>query len=249
MSLVQISAVLALFLATPAAKAPVETLFVGGVVAAGPDQTPQTNWAVLVRDGQITAVGPADDLKRDHAGAKIVDASTATILPGLTDAHAHLYGLGLSLDTVSLVGAHSYEEAIGRVKERASRAQPGEWILGRGWDQNRWPGKQFPTAAPLDAAIPDHPVWLKRVDGHAGVANTAAMRAAAVTAATRDPEGGRIIRDSSGNPTGTFVDAAMSLIDSKVPPPSPELRKARVLAAAQTIAANGLTEVHDAGAD
>src|SRR5207244_6424261 len=131
-------------------------------------------------------------------------------------------------------------------RERAQRAQPGEWILGRGWDQNRWPGKQFPTAAPLDAAIPDHPVWLRRVDGHAGVANTAAMRAAGVTAATPDPEGGRIIRDAKGNPTGTFIGAAQSLIDSKVPPPSPGLRKARVHAAARNIAATGLTEMHDA---
>ena len=179
----------------------------------------------------------------------MINVTGATILPGLTDAHGHLYGLGLSLDTVNLVGLDSYDEAIARVKDRAQRAQPGEWVLGRGWDQNRWPGKQFPTAAPLDAAIPDHPVWLRRVDGHAGVANSAAMRAAGVTAATRDPEGGRIIRDANGNPTGTFVDGAMSLIDTKVPPPSPELRKARVLAAAQAIAATGLTEMHDAGAD
>src|SRR5438874_4413281 len=249
MSLVQISAVLALFLATPAAKAPAETLFVGGVVAAGPDQTPQTNWAVLVRDGQITAVGPADDLKRDHAGAKIVDASTATILPGLADAHAHLYGLGLSLDTVSLVGLNSYAEAIAKVKERAAKAAPGEWILGRGWDQNRWEGKQFPTAAPLDAAIKDHPVWLRRVDGHAGVANSAAMKLAGVTRDTKDPQGGRIIRDKDGNPTGTFIDAAQELIDRKVPPPSFALRKQRVAAAAKSIAENGLVEIHDAGAD
>ena len=129
------------------------------------------------------------------------------------------------------------------------RATPGEWIIGRGWDQNRWPDKQFPTAAPLDAAIPDHPVWIRRVDGHAGVANSAAMRAAGVTAATPDPEGGRILRDASGNPTGVFIDGAQHLIDSKVPPPSAELRKARVLAAAQKIAENGLTEMHDAGAE
>ena len=179
----------------------------------------------------------------------MIDVTGATILPGLTDAHGHLYGLGLSLDTVNLVGLESYDEAIARVKDRAQRAQPGEWVLGRGWDQNRWPDKQFPTAAPLDAAIPDHPVWLRRVDGHAGVANSAAMRAAGVTAATHDPEGGRIVRDANGNPTGTFIDAAQSLIDSKVPAPSPELRKARVLAAAQAIAATGLTEMHDAGAD
>src|SRR5207237_4464240 len=136
-----------------------------------------------------------------------VDVSGTTIMPGLTDAHGHLYGLGLSLDTVNLVGANSFDEVIARVKERAGRATAGEWILGRGWDQNRWPSKQFPTASPLDAAISDHPVWLRRVDGHAGLANSAAMGAAGITAAAPDPAGGRIIRDANGNPTGVFVDA------------------------------------------
>jgi predicted amidohydrolase YtcJ len=230
-------------------SSPSETVFAGGVVVAGPSQTAHPNWSVVTSGERIIAAGPVDEIRSSHPNANVINVTGATILPGLTDAHGHLYGLGLSLDTVNLVGLDSYDEAIVRVKDRAQRAQAGEWVLGRGWDQNRWPGKQFPTAAPLDAAIPDHPVWLRRVDGHAGVANSAAMRAAGVTAATRDPEGGRIIRDANGNPTGTFVDAAMSLIDTKVPAPSPELRKARVLAAAQAIAATGLTEMHDAGAD
>lgn len=226
-----------------------ETIFAGATVFAGADQAPQANWSVVTANGRIVAAGPADAVRAAHAAARVVDAHGATILPGLTDAHGHLYGLGLALDTVKLAGANSYDEVIARVQERARTAAPGEWILGRGWDQNRWPGKQFPTAAALDAAIPDHPVWLRRVDGHAGLANSAAMRAAGVTAATPDPEGGRIIRDANGNPTGVFVDAAEQIVDSKVPPPSFELRKRRVLAAAQTIAANGLTEMHDAGAD
>ncbi|HEX2121182.1 MAG TPA: amidohydrolase, partial [Thermoanaerobaculia bacterium] len=136
-----------------------------------------------------------------------------------------------------------------RVKERAARASAGEWVLGRGWDQNEWPVTEFPTAGPLDAAIPSNPVWLKRVDGHAGLANSAAMRAAGITAATKDPEGGRILRDARGEPTGVFIDAAMSLVESKMPQPTAAQRKARVLASAQAIAAHGLTEVHDAGID
>ena len=216
---------------------------------SGSDQTPHANYAVAVSDGRIAAVGPTSEILRAFPNARVIDVTGTTVLPGLTDAHGHLYGLGLSLDTVNLVGSTTFDEAISRVKARASTAQPAEWILGRGWDQNRWPGKQFPTAAALDAAIPDHPVWLRRVDGHAGVANSAAMRAAGVTAATRDPEGGRILRDASGNPTGVFVDAAQELIDRAVPPPSFELRKRRVLAAAQKIAENGLTETHDPGAD
>ena len=216
---------------------------------AGATQTPQANWSVVTANGTIVAVGPAEAIRAAHPDARVIDVHGTTVMPGLTDAHGHLYGLGLSLDTVNVVGAASFDEVIAKVRERAQRAAAGEWILGRGWDQNRWTGKQFPTAAPLDAAIPDHPVWLRRVDGHAGVANSAAMRAAGVTAATPDPEGGRILRDAAGNPTGVFIDGAMALIDSKVPPPSPELRKARVLAAAQRIAENGLTEMHDAGAE
>lgn len=226
-----------------------DTVFIGGTVAAGPQQTPQHDLGIYTSDGIIREVGPAASIRAAHPNARVVDASSATILPGLTDAHGHLYGLGLSLDTVNVVGAQTYDEVVSKMKARAASAKPAEWILGRGWDQNLWPGKQFPTAAPLDAAIPDHPVWIRRVDGHAGVANSAAMRAAGVTAATADPSGGHIVRDAAGNPTGTFVDNAMDLIDSKVPPPSFDLRKKRVLAAAQAIAANGLTEMHDAGAD
>jgi predicted amidohydrolase YtcJ len=232
----------------PASSAANGTLFVGEV-AAGPRQTPQKNWGVYVEGEHIAAVGPANELRTSHAEAQVIDVTGSTILPGLIDAHGHLYGLGLSLDTVNLVGAPAYEDVIVRVKARAARAAANEWVLGRGWDQNRWPGKQFPTAALLDAAVSDHPVWLRRIDGHAGIANSAAMRVAGVTAATPDPEGGRIVRDAAGNPTGVFIDGAQALIDSAVPRPSHELRKARLQASAQKIAENGLTEMHDAGAE
>jgi predicted amidohydrolase YtcJ len=234
---------------TPPSNIPNNLVFSGGTVVSGSDQVPHPNYAVAVADGRVTAIGPSTEVLSRFPNAQVIDVTGATVVPGLTDAHGHLYGLGLSLDTVSLVGLSTFDEAISRVKARASTAQPGEWILGRGWDQNRWPGKQFPTAGPLDAAVPDHPVWLRRVDGHAGVANSAAMRAAGVTASTPDPEGGRIIRDAGGNPTGVFVDAAEGLIDRAVPAPSFDLRKRRVLAGAQRIAENGLTEIHDPGAD
>ena len=225
----------------------VETIYIGGTVAAGPNQTPQHNIAIVTSGGLIRAVGPAAEIQAAHPHANVIASLNATILPGLTDAHGHLYGLGLALDTVNIVGVPSIEEVVTRVQQRAASAASGEWILGRGWDQNRWAGKQFPTSAPLDAI--DHPVWLRRVDGHAGWANQAAMRAAGITASTRDPEGGRVLRDATGQPTGVFVDEAMELIDSKVPPPSFAVRKRCVLAAAQKIAENGLTEMHDAGAD
>jgi len=234
---------------TASASASNQVIFSGGIVAAGADQQPHPGWAVYVLDGLVHEVGPAREVRANHPFARLVDTSGATVLPGLTDAHGHLYGLGLAIDTVDLVDTSSYDEVLARVKSGAAATPAGEWVLGRGWDQNHWPVKEFPTFAALDAAVSDHPVWLRRIDGHAGLANSAALRAAGVTATTPDPEGGRIIRDASGAPTGVFVDAAMSLIDDKVPAPSFELRKRRVLASAEKIAANGLTEMHDAGAD
>ncbi|HUR81561.1 MAG TPA: amidohydrolase [Thermoanaerobaculia bacterium] len=225
------------------------TLFLGGTVAAGAEQTPRHDFAIYTTAGVIRQIGLASDLRAAHPNAKIVDASGATILPGLTDAHGHLYGLGLSLDVVSLVNTKSFDEVLQRVKERAASTPKGDWVIGRGWDQNDWDVKEFPTAAMIDAVVADHPVFLRRIDGHAAVVNTAALRAANVTAASQDPEGGRVIRDASGNPAGTFVDAAMDLVEDHIPAPSAAQRKSRVLAAAQDIAAHGLTEMHDAGID
>lgn len=225
------------------------TLFIGGTVVAGATQTPQKNFAIYTSAGTIREVGPAAELQRKYPNANVVAVLDGTILPGLTDAHGHLYGLGIALDVVDLTGAESYEAVIARVKQRAANAAPGEWIIGRGWDQNDWPVQEFPTFGPLDAAVPDHPVFLTRVDGHATLVNSVAMRAAGITAATEEPYGGRIVRDASGNPTGVFVDAATQLIRRVVPAASVEQRKVRVLAAAQNIAANGLTEIHDAGID
>jgi predicted amidohydrolase YtcJ len=225
------------------------TLFIGGTVVAGAAQTPRKNFAVYTSGGTIREVGPADELQRKYPASKVVAVLNGTILPGLTDAHGHLYGLGVALDVVDLTGTESYDEVIARVKQRAATAAAGEWVVGRGWDQNDWPVQEFPTFSALDAAIPDHPVYVTRVDGHAALANSAAMRAAGITAATQDPDGGRIVRDASGNPTGVFVDAATDLVERAMPLGTVEQRKARVLAAAKNIAANGLTEIHDAGID
>ena len=225
------------------------TIFTAETVAAGPTQSPQQATGVLVVDGIIRQVGPIAEMRRAHSGARVVDAGNATILPGLVDAHAHLYGLGLSSDTVNLTDSASFDEVLERVRARAATAGSGEWIIGRGWDQNDWPVKEFPTAAAVDAVVADRPVWLRRIDGHAAIANTAAMRAAGITRATADPDGGRIIRDADGNPTGVFVDAAMDLIERVEPPVTFDQRKRRVAAAAQRIAEQGLTAIHDAGAD
>jgi predicted amidohydrolase YtcJ len=168
-------------------------------------------------------------------------------VPGLVDAHAHLMGLGFALMQADLVGARSKAEVLDRLVAFAANLPDGAWLLGRGWDQNDWPDKTFPTAADLDAAFPTRPVWLERVDGHAGWANTAAMRRA-----TRDlaggwqPEGGFIVR-TDGRPTGVFVDAASELIDAAVPPPDDTLRAEALRRALAAAASVGLTGVHDMG--
>src|ERR1700730_8450404 len=128
----------------PHSRPPNELIYGPAVVLAGSDQGPGNRFGVLVVEGKIAAVAPFEELRAQHPGAKLVDVGGMTILPGLTDAHGHLYGLGLSLDTIKLLGADSYDEVIARVKERAARAATGEWILGRGWDEHLWPSKQFP---------------------------------------------------------------------------------------------------------
>lgn len=203
--------------------------------------------SIVIANGRIVHAGDADTGRRLAPRAKRIDARGMTILPGLVDAHAHLGGLGESFDTVNLVGTSSIRDVQQRVAERAATLAPGEWLKGRGWDQNDWPEKRFPTAADLDAVVGDRPVWLSRVDGHASWANTRAMELAGITAATRDPDGGKIVRDSKGNPTGIFIDTAESLVDRVIPPYSKQRRREQFEAAMKDAARHGLTGVHDAG--
>jgi predicted amidohydrolase YtcJ len=205
--------------------------------------------AIVVRDGRIAWIGADSSLPAWAAGGETIDASGMTVLPGLVDAHAHIAGLGAALDTVDLVAASSYEEVIERILEDSRDKPSGEWILGRGWDQNDWPVKEFPDAATLDRSVGNRPVWVVRIDGHAGLASSAAMKAARITAQTPDPEGGRILRNADGTPTGVFIDTAMDLVARVIPPPSRQVRRARIVEAARNIAGRGLTAVHDAGVD
>ena len=136
--------------------------------------------AVMAWDGEGRIVHVGDDagaLAQKYPGISVVDAGGRDVVPGLIDAHAHLMNLGFALLRADLVDASSKQEVIARLKAFEATLPEGAWLLGRGWDQNDWPGKQFPTAADLDAAFPDRPVWLERVDGHAGWANSAALRA------------------------------------------------------------------------
>lgn len=174
-------------------------------------------------------------------------AFDGAVLPGLIDAHGHLFGLGTALLQADLVGTRNRKEIRARLRAKARSLGEGDWLLGRGWDQNDWPQQEFPTAADLDLAFPQRPVWLERIDGHAGWANGAAMRKAGIDAATPDPPGGRLLRDAEGNPTGVFIDTAMDLVQGHVPAPDRAWRRRALRAALDAAVAAGLTGVHDAG--
>lgn len=204
--------------------------------------------AMAVRNERVVFVG-SDAEARTLAGAatRVLDVQGRTVIPGMVDAHAHLLGLATSLRNVQLAGASSYDEVIRRAVERTRTMKPGEWVEGRGWDQNLWPEKSFPTHEALSRATPANPVVLTRIDGHALLANAMAMRLAGVTAATKDPAGGKILRLPNGDPSGVFVDNAKSLIGGRVPSASEAtVRDATVAAIAETNRW-GLTGIHDAG--
>ncbi|MEO6103969.1 MAG: amidohydrolase [Pseudoxanthomonas sp.] len=202
-------------------------------------------------DGRVLAVGSAQDLLARYPQAKHVDAPGKTVIPGLIDAHGHLMGLGYALMSADLVGAHDKGEVIARLREYEKQLPAGAWLLGGGWDQNDWPGKAFPTAADLDAVFPDRPVWLDRVDGHAGWANSAALRVVAATSAKPlagdwQPQGGRIMREGDA-PSGIFVDAAMGLVSAVMPPADEASREQAMTKALAMAVRNGLTGAHDMG--
>lgn len=204
--------------------------------------------AFAVRDGRFVFVGSEREaMALKGASTRVVDLHGATVVPGLIDAHAHLYEIGLSLETVSLVGSASYDEVVARTVARLKTLPAGEWLRGWGWDQNRWPVKEFPTHDALSRATPNVPVVLSRVDGHAVLANAEAMRRAGITAATKDPEGGRIVRDAQGNPTGVFVDNAQELIDRAIPRPTVAQVTRRMAASLADMRRWGLTGADDPG--
>ena len=175
-----------------------------------------------------------------------LDAGGKTLIPGLIDAHGHVMGMGLSLITLDLSGTRSLAQAQEKIRAYVA-ANPGrKWIIGTGWNQEQWGLGRFPTAAELDAAVGDIPVWLERIDGHAGWANSAAIRAAGVTAATKAPAGGRI-EMASGKPAGVFVDKAMDLVHKVVPPPAPKDRDLALEKAQRALLSMGITGIADMG--
>lgn len=205
---------------------------------------PQSS-AIAVKDGKILAIGSS---VASHIGpsTRVIDAKGAAIVPGLIDSHAHMAGLGDMLETFDLRHVNTVEEVAAMVRKAAASRPAGEWIRGHAWDQTNW-GGQFPTAAALTAAAPNHPVYLTRVDGHAAWVNRKALQLAGVTASTPDPPGGKILRDANGEPTGVLIDRAEGLVARKIPPATPGQMERVLALAARKCASVGLTTVHDAG--
>ncbi|MGF7214653.1 hypothetical protein GGR92_000793 [Spirosoma lacussanchae] len=201
--------------------------------------------AFVVKDGKFLAVGSASSLADQYEADTTADLGGAPVYPGFYDPHAHFLGLGQMLDQADLVGAESYDEVIDRLKTFQQKHPDATWIIGRGWDQNDWADKAFPTKEKLDAAFPNIPVALTRVDGHALLVNSKALRLGQITAGTRMAGGEVVLKN--GEPIGVLVDNAMQIIRRLVPRPD-IADKARMLQAAEKVCVSlGLTTVSDAG--
>ncbi|NNF67039.1 MAG: amidohydrolase family protein, partial [Gammaproteobacteria bacterium] len=198
--------------------------------------------------GQIVATYDHSNLPAETALRRI-DGAGATLLPGLIDAHGHVLSYGQAVSRVDLVNTRSRAEAVERVATFVEKNPDDPWILGRGWNQELWQNTSFPVAADLDSIADARPVWMGRIDGHAAWANSAALAAANISRLTPDPDGGRILRDKDGNPTGVFIDTAMDLVEKHIPPPTTQQNRRALIVALTRLASLGLTGVHDAGID
>ncbi len=204
--------------------------------------------ALAARRGRIVFVGSDAEAKvLASSSTQVIDLHGATVVPGIIDAHAHLLGLGDMLRRVNVAGTSSYQEVIDRTKAWAKNVALQEWILGRGWDQNRWQIKEFPTHDALSRAFPNNPVVLERIDGHALLANAKAMELAHITATTVEPSGGRIVKLADGAPSGVFVDNAQDLVVRAIPASTRAATRKAILAAITECNRWGLTGVHDPG--
>ncbi|HEY1265497.1 MAG TPA: amidohydrolase [Terriglobales bacterium] len=235
--------------AQPGAKA--DVLFLHGNIYTGLGGTSSFGvvrraQAIAVIGDRIVAIGSDNDVAPlKGANTKVVDLGGHFVMPGFNDAHVHLAEAGFQRLQVDLTGAKSLTEFRDRIRARLQTAAPGEWILGGGWDETLWPVKQPPSRWDIDEVTTDHPVFLQRVDGHIAVANTRAMQLASITLASKDPAGGHIDRDSSGQPTGILREGARDLITAVVPLPNHDQRRKAIETALREVSQSGVTSIQD----
>ena len=218
---------------------------VDGITIDAAGQLDRFNGLLIGDDGRIEQIFHRSD-KRPGKVDYQIDGKGRVMLPGMIDSHAHVMALGFAALTLDLSDTHSLAEAQAKIAAYAAAHPERPWIIGRGWNQEQWGLGRFPTAAELDSVTGGHPAWLMRVDGHAGWANTLALTAAAITAASKDPPGGRIERIGA-KPSGVLIDTAIALVDKFVPPPRPEDRDLALATAQELLTRRGVTAVADMG--
>ena len=224
---------------------PVTLALINARVWTGNPAQPEAE-AIAIAGDRIVAVGSNADIRARAGRAAPVDLGGRFVVPGFTDTHVHFVDGGFRLSSVQLRDARTREEFVARIKAFAGTVPPGTWITGGDWDHTLW-GGELPRRAWIDAATPDHPVWVNRLDGHMALANSAALRAAGVADSVSDVEGGEVVRDAAGRPTGLLKDNAMDLVNARVPRPSDTLADRALAAAMRYVAAQGVTTVHHMG--
>lgn len=221
-----------------------------GVVGDSSFHSVQRAEAMAIREDKLIAVGTETNaMALKGPQTKVIDLHGQFVMPGFNDAHMHLTEAGFKKLTVDLTGTRSLQEFKDRIRKRLETTQPQEWITGSGWDETLWPGSQLPTRRDIDEVVSNHPVFLVRIDGHVAVANTLALKMAHVTLASKDPDGGEIARDASGEPNGILRETAQALVASLIPPPTPEKHRQAIEAALQDIARSGITSAQDFSGD
>jgi predicted amidohydrolase YtcJ len=201
--------------------------------------------ALAVKDGKLLAVGSNTDIRNKYVAQQEIDAQAQPIYPGFIDAHAHFYGYAQNLQQADLTGTTSFAQVILKLADHRQKHPQAAWLLGRGWDQNDWPNKNFPTQDTLNKLFPDVPVFLERVDGHAALVNKKALELAKIT--TQTPVSGGLIEQKNGKLTGILVDNAVELVSAKIPELTNPEKQAALLQAQQNCFAVGLTTLADAG--
>src|SRR6266545_39677 len=227
---------------------PADVVFVNGNVYTVNEKQPRAE-AIAVKGDRIVFVGSNANAKRfQGSGTRVIDLHGETVVPGMTDAHYHFIGVGQREMNLNLEGITNLEDFLAKVKERVDKTKPGEWVTGRGWIETFWKPPVFPTRWDIDKVAPDYPVVLVRADGHGAVVNSAALKIAGINKETPNPFGGEISRDKqTGEPNGMLLDAARSLVDSKIPPISPEDAEKAVLLGVKRDIELGWCQVQDPG--
>ena len=227
---------------------PAETVFINGNIYTVNERQPRAE-AIAVKGGRIVFVGSNADAKKfQESSTHVVDLAGKTVVPGLTDSHCHIFGIGAREMNLNLEGTDTLEAFLARVKERVDKTEPGKWVTGRGWIETFWKPPQFPTRADLDKIAPDNPVFLTRADGHAAIANSAALKIAGIDKNTPNPFGGEILKDKqTGEPTGMLLDNAQELVGKHIPPPTDAEREQALLLGIKREIELGWCQIQNAG--